>query len=168
MELVIFTDKNMISKTDWINEKPSFRNGWNEICDIIRSWFCFSNDFNHNDDLSIIYENFRIKLKGNEIRYLGPSFRSCISLISKAFMKIENYEGGVVESTPGIYLSKWNNYSEFEEPFFDIEMMNESFEKYISEGTIFINSNKYFEKINLVGSRVSQGLIWFMQKRDLF
>ena len=47
-------------------------------------------------------------------------------------------------------------------------MMNESFEKYISEGTIFINSNKNFEKINLVGSRVSQGLIWFMQKRDLF
>jgi len=35
MELVIFTDKNMISKTDWINEKPSFRNGWNEICDIL-------------------------------------------------------------------------------------------------------------------------------------
>ena len=41
----------MISKTDWINEKPSFRNGWNEICDIIRSWFCFSNDFNHNDNV---------------------------------------------------------------------------------------------------------------------
>ena len=45
-----------------------------------------------------------IKLKGNEIRYLGPSFRSCISLISKAFMKIENYEGGVVESTPNLFV----------------------------------------------------------------
>ncbi len=167
MELVIFTDKNMISKTDWINEKPSFRNGWNEICDIIRSWFCFSNDFNHNDDLSIIYENFRIKLKGNEIRYLGPSFRSCISLISKAFMKIENYEGVLLKvhlvfiCLNGIIILNLKN-------LFDIEMMNESFEKYISEGTIFINSNKNFEKINLVGSRVSQGLIWFMQKRDLF
>ena len=83
-------------------------------------------------------------------------------------MKIENYEGGVVESTPGIYLSKWKNYSEFEEPFFKVQMMNESFEKYINEGTIFINSNENFEKINLVGSRVSQGLIWFMQRRDLF
>ena len=86
-----------------------------KICSCIRTAFCMSYGIRKNNDLYLYFQNNTILIKfgGNKLRYLGPDERSQALLLQKALHKVNQYTnidtGDWTESTPGIYVKKFNN-----------------------------------------------------------
>ncbi|MHA2099177.1 MAG: hypothetical protein ACW99A_10850, partial [Candidatus Kariarchaeaceae archaeon] len=85
MELVIYCDSPPPEKRSWASSQFSDRKEWSWISELVTTWFCYSNGIRKELNLSIIVNDIQIKMIGSELRYLAPSQRTALSIISKAY-----------------------------------------------------------------------------------
>ncbi|MHA1915104.1 MAG: hypothetical protein ACW986_00210 [Promethearchaeota archaeon] len=90
-----------------------------QFCSCIRETFCLSYAIRKNNNLFFYFqkEHLLVSFSGNKLRYLGPDERSQAILLLKAInngkqipVEDNNFQR---ESTPGISVTRFSNYSSF-------------------------------------------------------
>ncbi|MHA1932472.1 MAG: hypothetical protein ACW96X_08025 [Promethearchaeota archaeon] len=90
-----------------------------ELCSCIRETFCLSYSIRKANNLFLYFqkEHILVSFIGKELRYLGPDERSQALLLEKALNKANridfNVKDGRKQSTPGIYVLKFIDHSNF-------------------------------------------------------
>lgn len=95
-----------------------------QICCCLRTCFCLSYAIRKENDFYVYFleNNISVKFIGEELRFLGPDERSQALLLYKALKKRKikiNLESWV-DSTPGIYIKEYNDFSLFFREFMAI------------------------------------------------
>jgi hypothetical protein len=95
-----------------------------QICCCLRTCFCLSYAIRKENDFYIYFlkNNIAVKFIGKELRFLGPDERSQALLLYKALKKrnIKTNLESWVDSTPGIYIKEYNDFSLFFREFMSI------------------------------------------------
>lgn len=105
MILYLECQDNPLTKQDLSDPNSLEPSKWVNIIETIGAWFCFSNGLRKNRDIIIKTDKFIYKFIGNELRYLGPSFRSIGSLLANANLTALKHSSNIFkEATPGIYV----------------------------------------------------------------
>ena len=169
MDLILRAEDPAPPKSSWHQPDSKTRDHWSSIYESITTWFCSSHDFNKEDNLIILYNSSLIKFEGKTIRYLGPSMRSAASLAHKAFVKLETLreDEEIAESTPGIFVYKYANDYELQQPHYQLVLLDKvkKNQKINTSGSLFTFNTKESQKYYSPASRVTQGLVWFLQER---
>jgi len=166
MDLVLQATGPAPSKKDWHDPSSTARKDWLDIYEATTSWFCSSHDFNKEDNLIVLIGNSLIKFEGSSLRYLGPSLRSAASLHHKAYQKLQELDNNeIAESTPGIYIYKNADLYQLPQPYYQLQLGQQISADYPTTGSLFCFTVAKAQEYYVPATRISQGLIWFLQDR---
>jgi len=171
MDLVVSATSPAPSKAAWHDPNPQSRGEWSGIYELVTTWFCSSHDFNKGDNFIILYQNSAVELVGQELKYLGPSLRSAASLLSKAFglllrlLRSGSYPSRE-ESTPGIWVYPECDQITFRTPLYSLQLGDQASQP-PEQGTLFCFDHEGSQQYYAPGTRTSQGLVWYLQRRSL-
>jgi tRNA pseudouridine-54 N-methylase len=168
MDLVIFNDTYPPLKEKWATSSMKDRLAWSWICEVVATWFCYSNGIRKNNNVTIIIGSTEIRIIGSKIRYLAPTQRSVMSIISSA---LKVFEGKIHKKyQPGVYIDEFKGLERFPKPWKRL-VLNKNSESLsnpvsIHQGTLFIHEkDEEIPSFSISANDYVQALVWLIYSR---
>jgi tRNA pseudouridine-54 N-methylase len=154
--LLLIDDVSKFSKVDIDQGKTPY--DVYIICSCVRETFCLSYSIRKSNKLYIYIQkqDILIKFQGSKLRYLGPDERSQALLLEKAVKKLNKIispeNDDWLNSTPGIFIRKFNTRKSFMSYISSVIQQNHSF--------LIGDKSNFNKKVNFFNVKTRNNGFW--------